>query len=414
MFGPITMFDKSALEGLNPDEALWFDNFYRTTITPLFFVETLADLEKEVAAGRSPEQVVGAIASKAPIQNGLPNVHHQALALNELLGRPVEMRYFPVVAGGKTVSSGEKRGLVFDSMPEFDAFQRWQDGQFLEIERGFAVHWRRALSDLDLHSIYTAFHRPRGHGLSDFVRIKAEADRLLRRDGWRYHTLLGTLDALKTPGEMRAEILGRWRAAGGPALHEFAPYAAHVMTVDLVFNLGIGADLISRDRPSNKIDIAYLYYLPFCMVFVSNDKLHARVVPCFLTSQQMFISGSDVKQDLAKIDAYYSTLPADVRGRGLYHFAAYPPDGDYLVTALWDRYLPAWRENKKRKEDTKLTPEAERKLVEHLNRTTSAPTDTSGIEIDEQSADFVSIRRLVPYQRGKWQVLPPEVRKAGA
>ena len=338
------MFDKSALEALNPDEALWFDNFYRTTITQLFFVETLADLEKEVAAGRTPEVVVGAIASKAPVQNGLPNVHHRALAIADLLGHRVRMDFFPVISGGKRVATKDQHGIVFDDMPEFEAFQRWQDEEFLEIERRSDVHWRQALSGLDLHSTYTTFHRPRGHGLSDFVRVKAEAERLLRRDGWRYQTLIATLNALDVPTKMRGAIVARWRAAGGPALPEFAPYAAHVMTVDLVFNLALGADLISRDRPSNKIDIAYLYYLPFCMIFVSSDKLHARAVPCFLTSQQMFISGADLKQDLAKVDARYSSLPADVLARGIYEFAAYPPHGDYLVTALWDRYLPKWRE----------------------------------------------------------------------
>jgi hypothetical protein len=408
MSGPITMFDKSALEALNPDEALWFDNFYRTTITPLFFVETLADLEKEVAAGRTPEQVVGAIASKAPVQNGLPNVHHRALAIADLLGHRVRMDFFPVISGGKRVATKDQHGIVFDDMPEFEAFQRWQDGEFLEIERRSAVHWRQALSGLDLHSTYTTFHRPRGHGLSDFVRVKAEAERLLRRDGWRYQMLIATLNALDVPTKMRGAIVACWRAAGGPALPEFAPYAAHVMTVDLVFNLALGADLISRDRPSNKIDIAYLYYLPFCMIFVSSDKLHARAVPCFLTSQQMFISGADLKQDLAKVDAHYSSLPADVLARGIYEFAAYPPHGDYLVTALWDRYLPKWRETARRRQETKMTREAERKLIKHLDRMSSAPADMSGIEIDEQSADFVTIQRRVPYQRGKWQVLPPE------
>ena len=55
--GPITLFDKSTLQSLNPDESVWFDNFYRTVISPLFFVETLTDLSKEVEAGRTPEQV---------------------------------------------------------------------------------------------------------------------------------------------------------------------------------------------------------------------------------------------------------------------------------------------------------------------------------------------------------------------
>jgi len=58
-FGPILIFDKSTLQGLNVDEAVWLDNFFMTNITPLFFIETLSDLEKEVRKGKTAEQVVG-------------------------------------------------------------------------------------------------------------------------------------------------------------------------------------------------------------------------------------------------------------------------------------------------------------------------------------------------------------------
>jgi hypothetical protein len=34
------------------------DNFFMSNITPLFYIETLADLEKEVKAGKTPEWVV--------------------------------------------------------------------------------------------------------------------------------------------------------------------------------------------------------------------------------------------------------------------------------------------------------------------------------------------------------------------
>ena len=69
--GPILIFDKSFLQSLNSDEAVWLDNFFLTGITPLFFVETLADLEREVNRGRTPEQVVGnlAIESKSERQS---------------------------------------------------------------------------------------------------------------------------------------------------------------------------------------------------------------------------------------------------------------------------------------------------------------------------------------------------------
>ena len=60
--GPTIIFDKSALEALSPDESMWLENFFISNITPLFFMETLTDLEKEVRSGRTPEDVVGKIA----------------------------------------------------------------------------------------------------------------------------------------------------------------------------------------------------------------------------------------------------------------------------------------------------------------------------------------------------------------
>jgi len=77
--GPILIFEKSTLQGLNVDEAVWLDNFFMTNIAPLFFIETLADLEKEVRKGKTPEQVVGEIAYKTPDMSPRPNVHHMVL-----------------------------------------------------------------------------------------------------------------------------------------------------------------------------------------------------------------------------------------------------------------------------------------------------------------------------------------------
>jgi hypothetical protein len=57
--GPVIIFDKSALQMLSVDESAWLDNFYRTNITPLFYVETLADLEKRSPANRTPEDEPG-------------------------------------------------------------------------------------------------------------------------------------------------------------------------------------------------------------------------------------------------------------------------------------------------------------------------------------------------------------------
>jgi hypothetical protein len=98
----------------------------------------------------------------------------------------------------------------------------------------------------------------------------------------------------------------------------------------LFFYLGIAADLIYRVRPSNNVDLAYLYYLPFCKVFTSNDSLHERMVPLFLRGNQSFVKGSELKADLGKLDQHYSCLPKEVTDRGLFHFAAYPPTDSSL------------------------------------------------------------------------------------
>jgi hypothetical protein len=48
------------------------DNFYMSTITPLFFVECLADLEKQIRSGSTPEQLVGSLSDRTPDSQGIP------------------------------------------------------------------------------------------------------------------------------------------------------------------------------------------------------------------------------------------------------------------------------------------------------------------------------------------------------
>src|SRR5258708_37964758 len=85
--GPILIFDKSTLQSLNPDESVWLDNFFLTNITPLFYIETLADLEKEVRLGKTPEQAVGELAHKTPDMQSQANIHHMTLVWAELMGK---------------------------------------------------------------------------------------------------------------------------------------------------------------------------------------------------------------------------------------------------------------------------------------------------------------------------------------
>jgi hypothetical protein len=106
--GPVLIFDKSSLESLNLDEAVLLDNFYRSNITPLFFVECLADLEKSIRSKSTPEQLVASLAIRTPEMNASSNVFHMKALAGEL-GRRHDLsnqRGRPMLDGGKAVQLG--------------------------------------------------------------------------------------------------------------------------------------------------------------------------------------------------------------------------------------------------------------------------------------------------------------------
>jgi hypothetical protein len=348
--GPVLIFDKSTLESLNPDEAMWLDNFFLSNITPLFFIETLADLEKEVRTGRTPEAVVGGLAYKTPDAGSKCNVYHMSLLVGELAGAAIiDMTYGrPHIPGGQAMELGGRTGIIFQQSPEEEAFHRWQQGEFLQLERSQARMWRRSLSGINLEMNYREFQRffPIGKPKT-LADVKRFVDFYLSGPDQEAILSFG-LSLLGVPENGQKNVRLRWRGLGKSPVREFAPYFTHIVSVDLFFNLAVAADLIGRGRPSHKIDVAYLYYLPFCMVFTSNDKLHADIAPFFLSNDQSFVAGSELKADLGKLDAHYDALPSEVKKRGVMSFATVPPfDNTFLVTRLWDKHMsPRWRQHK--------------------------------------------------------------------
>jgi len=67
---PLALFDKSFLQSLSLDESVWFDHFFHAIVCPLFYVETLADLDKPVKEGKTPQGEVRIIAEKFPEAHG--------------------------------------------------------------------------------------------------------------------------------------------------------------------------------------------------------------------------------------------------------------------------------------------------------------------------------------------------------
>lgn len=402
--GPNTLFDKSFLQSLSVDESVLFDHFFLANVCPPFYVETLADLEKSVRNGRTPEQEVGVISDKFPEMHGLPNSHHLRLCLGNLLGDKIPMDGRIPVAGGQTVKAGDRIDVIYERSPELEAFLRWQKGEFLEIERLYARAWRESLESLDLKEFANTFKALGINGktcktLDDAKRI---AENII-------HSSNKALLLFNVPTHLHKSILQQWSIMNYPPLSSYAPYAAFVLTVEIFFQVALTANLISSERPSNRTDLAYLFYLPFSMVFVSSDKLHRKCAPLFMRNDQEFIWGEELKNDLKRLNKLYSGLSNETKEKGMMSFASSPPkDGKYLVSTIWDHHLRKWRECPEIK--TSRDPEKDAKLVEELKKkpdTDSLPPNE--VEVESEDVDTFSIQRMVRKRKGSWYQVPKDL-----
>jgi len=406
--GPIALFDKSFIQSLSLDESVWFSHFFITNVCPIFYVETLADLSKGGEQRRDPEDEVRIIADKFPELNSAPSAHHSELLISNLRGQKVPMIGQIQLEYGALVKVAGELSSYSPKSPTAEAFSRWQANDFSELEKRFANDWRSALTDSNLaqrHELFT--HLP-----LDLEKVKTledarDAARSLLASGTKPFLLMDyALEALFVPNRFHSEIRARWAGEKYPRLPDFAPYASFVLSVELFQEIALEKKLISADRRSNRIDLAYLYYLPFCMLFISSDKLHRRTAPLFLRDDQEFVWGIDLKQSLGELDLYYSVFPDEEKEKGIYALAPTPPKHiQTLVSDLWDRHLPNWRTRKR------VSPEESQEKFDEIRRRAQQIEKAEALQpppgvVEPGDIKSTLIKRRVSRRRGKWYQIP--------
>jgi hypothetical protein len=78
------------------------------------------------------------------------------------------------------------------------------------------------------------------------------------------------------------------------------------------------------------------------------------------------------------------------------------------VTRLWDKHLPKWRQQRAEREE--LSPEAQKALVDLINRIPKEGHPiSSSMNTNIQDMQYVHIERQIFRKKGKWVRVPPEV-----
>ena len=181
------------------------------------------------------------------------------------------------------------------------------------------------------------------------------------------------------------------------------------MTVELFFQIALGAGRIGGERPSNRTDIAYLFYLPFAMMFVSSDKLHRNTASLFMRPEQAFVWGPDLKAALKVINEHFLALPEEDRDRGISAFANVPPAGN-LVADLWDKFL---RKGYRTEPKVKMDREKQAELLKRFKEFREQPT-IKAQATSTDDAEMVTVARHVRKRRGSWWQIPKDYKDDSA
>lgn len=415
MVGPILAYDKSFLECLNPEEAFLLHQLFITNITPVLFLEVLANVKETPRhEGKTPEQVVAQLAGKLPTNSSNVNLHHEYLVNNELMGHSlVPMSYRPIESAPPLEVQAEDggRGLYYDESTEEKALALWRGGQFSELDKFLADRWKQTQKNLNLNSLARDLQKqlkdvPNFADMHSVRVYTKEKLQLLAETA--PESLLKLLASRFLDDESAiAAVLGRWQhwsKEKGYPIHpaQFAPYSYYIYSIEFAYMLGLSKCLIDSGRRSKShIDLQYLYYLPFCMSFVSNDNTHKKLVPVFKTERHTFTDGMELKNDLATILVRTKEMPIEERKK-------YPPNyppliGDSVVSRIYDFHYPEWREYAQ-KPNPQLTPEQHEKIIKKLNLSKDAikkgmPPRPSGIKGEYK---FVTkVRRMTAAQMQK-------------
>lgn len=300
-------------------------------------MEILGDLKKEFEEGKTPsEDRVKDFANKLFPVETIVNLHYKVLVKGDFLGNGPSMDGRPNVGIQKAVQSKGQKGFLIEESKEEKSIYKWKDGNFSEADHELSALWRMTTTQEDvLKRVKDSMKLDTGVKLKDFAALGAFVEDKLNRPENQLPLLLASMQNYEIDPATGLQILARWRRQNSPLIKDFAPFAYHCLKVDTLFSIGLAQALIST-RPTNRVDLEYLYYLPFCNVFTSNDKVHKNLVPQLLLPYQRFILGPDLKADLKVIVEHLDALDIEERKK----FKNQPPIiTDSFTFGLWKEFF---------------------------------------------------------------------------
>ncbi len=338
--GPITILDTSAFQALSAREHFFVFKHLMSNTTPVLVYEVLGDLTKQVATGASPPERVVALARKFGESGGPVNASYLILAQADLLGGTVPMT--GQILPDNSVAA--TRMMTADLSPLTHTIMRWCAGEFSESEEEVSRLWRSHTRSLGYSGLNDLLNRNRLTlpQPSSEAAVTAVADDLLTRlplqdvwASWAIEQFVGTRE--------HAELAARrWSRSPRAFFSDHAPYTHHCLRCLLSLVIAVRHGFLAKN-PTHMVDLQYLYYLPFCHVLVSDDRVHRLLTPQLLRDDQTFVQGKEFKASLVAVADEWEALPVEQQRRRSYALGGYPPPVDPPVLhGIWVKHIMPW------------------------------------------------------------------------
>jgi hypothetical protein len=347
MIGPLLIFDKSFLQMLNPEEVSELSLHFKFVGTPTLTGEIIADLKLEPSERALPSEVVQALSRKMRKAHGLQPANYRKLALANLYAHEISMTGQVPVDGAapnvRMIDGG--RGLLYDSTPEQMLWDRWANGEFSTDDELTAKTWRNGIDRIDLDGLIAIW---KDFSSRNFGSAKNQAELISALEAFltdsspavQREILEMTLDLVKASPQDRRLAHALMNIGEMRSVIEFAPFAVSVLRLFLAFSCGLAKGFIGP-RPTNYVDLQYLYYSPFCTVFVSNDKFHREMWGAS-SGVHSFVWGKDLKDDLRRrLETRAQSKEPAVPNQSQKGSPDPPSAPSSIITEMWRTYMKA-------------------------------------------------------------------------
>lgn len=345
VLAPVALVDKSMLQTLRPAEAALFDGLFEAVIPPTLLSEIASDLAKEDLSNSTPEDFTGVLAGKLPEVRGSLSEFHATAGTFELLGGAVPMKFRPLPTRRGARDVGDSGATVFSRQEELSILRRWRERKFTETELSFAAFWRETCHRPPRGGAFENLRRAEALPIrvKDMAEAREAARRLVQTRPVSPELLFLVVSICVVPPAFVPGIFERFNSLQR-SLQEACPFVAHMASVEVFYRLILNSgNIVSPDPKVTFGDRFYLYYLPFCGIFLSGDKFHRRAAPLFMEAEQEFVDSSRIAPELKLLAEHFEKQAKD---SGVVPKLPRSPIGLECpeITKLWDRFLPGWKE----------------------------------------------------------------------